>query len=224
MERILEIRNVSKSYSKRPIIHQVSMTVCRGECIGILGNNGSGKSTLMSIVAGMTAADEGEIYYKGTRISKKDRYEIGYVPQAPNLLEELTVADNIKLWKNVYKINKKIDVYQMIPDFLKIQPILKEKVSNISLGLRKKVSIAIVLMNQPELLILDEAFAALDAETSNGFKRYLKENPQISCIYTSHIVHEMEELCHSFYLIEDGVMRQIEAIEEYVTRNGQIRG
>lgn len=201
--KVLEVKNLSKKYGKKIILENANFHILEGECVGILGPNGTGKSTLISILAGMEKADTVEIYFLGQAIEQKNRKDIAYVPQMPILFEELTVLENLLLWKKIYKIPKNTEVFQRVPDFLQLDRIKNETVANISQGLKKKVSIAIALMNEPKLLILDEAFAALDFETSEGFKAYLKSSKQMSCLFTSHIVGELEDLCDNFYTLKD---------------------
>lgn len=203
MKKILEVKNLSKKFSKKIILKHATMNIHEGECIGILGPNGAGKSTLISILAGLESADHGEILFLGEPINKKHRMEIAYVPQVPVLFDELSVQENLLLWKKIYKIPKQHNIFDIIPDFLKLESVKDELVANISQGLKKKVSIAIALMNNPKLLILDEAFAALDFETSEGFKDHLRGNRELSCIFTSHIQGELEDLCDDFYTIRD---------------------
>lgn len=194
---MLKCQNIVKKYNKNVFLDRISLEVSSSECLGILGDNGSGKSTLMSIIAGILDYDGGEIFIDDVKISKKSRQKIGYVPQQPVLLENISVKDNIKLWESVYNIQNNI------PDFLQIEEFYSKKICDLSGGMKKKVSIAIALMNNPEYLILDEAFSAVDSKTIDNTIGYLK-NKKIGILYSSHNINEIIELCDKILVLKNG--------------------
>ncbi len=196
--------DLAKKYHKTQVVQGVSFALQQGECLGVLGDNGSGKSTLMSIVAGMQPADGGTLLLDGAPISKQARRRIGYVPQVPILMEALTVRENIALWQSIYQMPVTDALPASIPDCLDIPTLLPKRVARLSGGMKKKVSIAIALMHQPDYLVLDEACAALDAKTVGGMVQYLKSATQMGVIYSSHNIQEVAWLCHRVMVLRKG--------------------
>lgn len=193
---LLQVSGLSKKYGINTILDTIDFHIEIGEKVALLGPNGSGKSTILSIIGGMSSYDSGEILFENQYISKKIRRNIGYIPQVPNLLEDLSVKDNLDIWKLAYEIPHDVQLNTLIPDFLSLENLYSIRVNQLSGGQKKKVSIAIALMNCPKLLILDEAFAALDKETCDGFIKYLSEKKLLSCLYTSHISSEIDLICN----------------------------
>lgn len=195
----LECILIKKKINNMDFLKDISFGVNSNECFGILGTNGSGKSTILSIIAGTNNFDSGNILLNNQKITKKNRHKIGYVPQQPVLIDSITVLDNLNLWKSIYKQKN----FDNIPDFLEINEFYKKKVCNLSGGMKKKVSIAIALLNNPEFLILDEAFSALDNKTCDNMIGYLK-NKKIGVIYSSHNINEIIELCDKILVLKNG--------------------
>ena len=211
---MIEITSIRKSYHKKKILTDVSVTAHEGECIGIVGCNGCGKSTFLSIIAGAVKADGGSLHIEGEDVFKNPRLfskKIGYVPQENPLIEELSVLDNLKLW------------YCDIPDQLKkdlkedgiltrfgVDQMIKTKVSKLSGGMKKRVSIGCALAKKPPILILDEPGAALDfvlkAQIIAYMKDYMKQGGTI--FLTSHEQGELS-VCNRMIYIKDGISEEI---------------
>ena len=213
---ILQGQSLSKSYGTRSFLKDVSLSVRPGSCLGVLGDNGSGKSTLMSILAGMLPADGGAVLYHGTPITRAHRQHVGYVPQVPILMDDLTVDDNLRLWHSVYHRKDFAATLAEIPAFLGIDAMRKKKVGALSGGMKKKVAIAVALMNHPDVLILDEAFAALDAKTVDAMMAHLRSIPSMGMIYSSHNIHEIVTLCDEVVVLHQGeIVHTAHGVQEY---------
>ncbi|MFI3200864.1 MAG: ABC transporter ATP-binding protein [Eubacteriales bacterium] len=196
---MLKCKDIQKKYNKEIFLDNISLEVQKGECFGILGDNGSGKSTLMSIIAGVSPFDSGEIIFDNQRICKKSFMKIGYVAQYPTFMENITVHDNLKLWKSIYHVK----TFEYVPTFLGIEEMYHKKVCDLSGGMKKKVSLAIALMNNPEFLILDEAFAALDHQTCENMIEYMKKQ-NMGVLFSSHNIHEIIKLCDKIMVLKRG--------------------
>lgn len=195
---MLELIHIKKCYGKKEVLHDVSMRVESGQCIGIIGPNGSGKSTLLSIIVGVLKPNSGTVSLEG---------EIGYVPQDNALMEELTVRDNLEFWcaANDRKIEQVLNESSFILA-LGIHPMLKQKVKNLSGGMKKRVNIAIALIHNPDFIILDEPCSALDIIYKNEVVSYLmklKEEGK-TILYTSHSGDEIERLCDKVCILKEG--------------------
>ena len=210
---MLDVRGVCKRYGKTTVLRQVSMTVHTGECVGIVGANGVGKSTLLEILAGGLAPDEGEIYMEGERVSGAKLAErTGFVPQENPLFEDLTVKDNLELWYRGRRREIERDMESGHLRTLGIPEFYKKKVSRLSGGMKKRLSIACALAERPKLLILDEPGAALDFVAKNAIIEYIRQYAQAghSVLMVSHELPELA-VCGRLYGMKDGRLEQLES-------------
>lgn len=188
---MLEIKDISKSYGNKIVLNNISITAQTGEAIGILGINGSGKSTLLTCIAKSFAGNR--------------EYSIGYVPQENPLFDELKPIDNIKMWTRL----SKAEILQclMSPPLssMGITEFLDTPVRKMSGGMKKRVSIATVLINKPSLLLLDEPFAALDLPAKQDILNYMGEYRSMggTIIIASHD-QDVFNFCNKVYLLKDG--------------------
>ena len=196
----LEISHIGKKFGKKTVLQDVSISASKGECIGILGGNGSGKTTLLSILAGVIAADTGEVLWEGTKLS---RTKFGYVPQGIPLFEELSAMDNLRLWYSKKEVKKELEegVLKLlgIPEFIRIP------VKKMSGGMKKRLSIGCAVAQKPSLLLLDEPTAALDLLCKQKIWEYLSEylNEGGTILLVTHDVWEIEK-CTRCYIAKEG--------------------
>ena len=172
-DSLLEIKNVSKSFGERKILDNVSLKINRGEILGLLGPNGAGKSTIFNLITGLLKPDFGKIIFGNKDATEYPIYirtrefKIGYVPQYGGFFSDLTTYENLKaiaeiLIKDPREQNSKIEY--LISKF-ELDYIRNIKASFLSGGQKKKLVIAIALLGDPKILLLDECFAALDVLT-----------------------------------------------------------
>lgn len=204
---MLEIQGIKKKYGRKEVLKNINLKIEKGQCVGIIGPNGSGKSTLLSIIVGVLKPSSGKIVMQG---------DIGYVPQDNALMEELTVKDNLEFWCAAYgKRVKEVLAENTYTKALGIEEMLGQKVKRLSGGMKKRVNIAIALINNPTYIILDEPCNALDIIYKNEVVDYLlelkKEGKTI--IYTSHSGDEVERLCDKVCILKDGYIVREETIE-----------
>lgn len=175
---MLEVTGIAKHYKKKEVLKDVTFTLKKGECIGMIGANGCGKSTLLSIMAGITKADAGEIHFAGENLLKKPelfKKYIAYVPQNNPLIEELSVMDNLKLWYAGSVLDLKEQWDQGLLARFSLWDIRREKVKKLSGGMKKRLSIACAMATTAPVLIMDEPGAALDFPTKQDIREYLEE-------------------------------------------------
>ena len=170
---ILKLQNISLSFQKRQILENISFDINQGEIFGMLGPNGVGKSTIFNLVTGLIKPDKGDIIIKDERVNdypifmRTAKFKIGYVPQYGGYFYDLTLFENLKavaeiLVKDQRKRAEKINFLISKFDLSQIRDI---KAKFLSGGQKKKLVIAMALLGDPELLLLDECFAALDVMT-----------------------------------------------------------
>jgi len=201
---MISINNLTFSYGKRTILDDVSFEIKEGECVGIVGTNGSGKSTLLSIIAGVRKAKSGAITKSDNKLT------ISYVPQENPLMPDLSGYDNILLWYKGSKKSLEEKLSSELISMLGINSYLKKPVKRLSGGMKKKISLAMALINEPALLIMDEPSAALDLPSKADMAIYLKKYIATggSIIITSHEEAEFD-ICDTLYLLKDAKLNKI---------------
>lgn len=205
---MLHVEHISFSYRKKEVLRDISFTAKEGDFIGIIGKNGCGKSTLLSVLAGVKRPANGMVSYQGTPLFHKKSSPadiIGYVPQLNPLLPELSVQDNVRLWKreNTAPDTSSDELFRR----LELTDVMHTPVAKLSEGLKKRVSIASVLQNNPKILILDEPSAALDLPCKEVIHKQLRsfsDNGGI-VLFTSHEEAEFA-LCSTLYILKEGIL------------------
>ena len=170
---LVELQKVSMFYNKRQILNNLSLKINRQEVLGMLGPNGVGKSTIFHIITGLKDASYGKVFIKGidcTNIpiyERATKFKLGYVPQHGGLIQDLTLFENLKLVAEIQIKEKDIrqsKIEKIITQF-EFENLLNIKSKNLSGGQKKKLVIGMALINDPNILLLDEPFAALDILT-----------------------------------------------------------
>lgn len=204
---MLQIDGLCKSYAGRRIVEPVRFFLPAGFCLGITGANGAGKSTLLRLIAQLEKADSGNIFFDGTPVLGDRQFlrkQIGYVPQQNDLMEDLTVHQQLKLWQSACGLAGPLP--EDVLSLMGIQPMLRKRIGTLSGGMQRRVSIAMALLNQPSILILDEATTGLDQAYRVAFLKFL-ETYLHNCgriLLCSHDPQELEKLCGSFLHLQDG--------------------
>lgn len=223
MERII-VEGITSAYGRKQVLSSVNLSAKAGECVGLVGANGCGKSTLLNILAGMRGADGGRILFDGQPafasgtlqipLSKKQQKQLfihytGYVPQESQLIEELTVQDNLLLWYGNVKLLK-AELEQQPLCQLGLKQLCRMRVKKLSGGQKKRVSIGCALAGHPPILLLDEPGAALDLPGRAEVKRYLQSYKQMGGIIIIATHEESDlELCDKLYALKNGISREI---------------
>lgn len=222
---MLEVQSITKSYGKKLILNQISFSVQPGEIIGLVGENGAGKSTLLNILATLASPTNGNIvlYEKSYREKRKEvRKQIGYVPQDIAIWEEFSVEENMVFFEKLsWKRRSKQELQQLCLD-MELDK-WKEPVKTLSGGMKRKLNMAISLIHEPDLLLLDEPTVGIDLKSRKEIGNHLKNlaiNENKMIMYTSHDMDEISTLCDSIICIgEDPFYRNLlkEANKQIVT-------
>ena len=171
----ITVENIVKKYGGKTVLDGVSFETCSGKIVGILGSNGSGKSTLFSILAGVIGRNSGSFFCEGRDLFKEEKLRsglVGYVPQGVPLIEELTAKDNLRLWYDGDTMKKELE--SGVLAMLGIDAFLTKRVSQLSGGMKKRLSIGGGVANGPKILMLDEPSAALDLVCKERISNYLR--------------------------------------------------
>ena len=213
----LKIKNVSKSFNDIPVLNGLNLNIFPGSINGLLGENGSGKTTLFNLILGILKADNGEIFAKGSTLissmpihERCKKFRISYVPQKESLFQGLSCEDNIKGLCELQKMDgrkteEKCD--QLLTEF-SLLDVKKIKAKDLSGGQKKKLSIARALINDPQVLLLDEIFAALSPKIIDTIKNLLSNlqttRKNISILISDHIYQHILDLSDIVHVLSDG--------------------
>lgn len=204
----LEAKNIKKFFDKHAVIENFSLSISAGQVMGIVGDNGSGKSTIMRIIALVERQDEGTITINlknATNHIKHFRNQIGYIPQAIGLIEEMSAKDNLKLFSLSQDEQTKIKIEEFAEVF-GMRKFLNKKVKKLSGGMKRRVNIAAGLMNSPKLIIADEPFAGLDAKQRGSVIAYFKKlnNEGVAILITSHYIENIKPWADDIIYMDSG--------------------
>lgn len=203
---MIKVENVSKRYSKIPVIEHIYLTVSRGEIRGLIGNNGAGKTTLIKCITGIYKPDDGSVLYDDEKIYDNPdvKHKVGYVSDNCGYLGRYSVSGMVRLYENYYpNFNK--EKFNTLNEEFGLS--LKSKVKNLSKGQKMRLGFMLELSKQPEYLILDEPTSGLDPVAKNKFMEILVqevEKGNIGVLISSHNLGDLEKLCDTITLIEDG--------------------
>lgn len=197
---MLEVVGICKSYHGRQVLKDVRFLLPRGHCLGVTGENGAGKSTLLRILAQMERPDRGDVRVHGESVLGNREFmrkSVGYVPQRPDLMEELTVLQQLKLWHSACGLSGPLPAEPL--ELMGIGPMLKSRLFTLSGGMKQRVSIAMALLSNPEILVMDEATTGLDREYRERLLVWLEEFLERGgrVIWCSHHRQELDRLCGS---------------------------
>ena len=213
---IIDIRDLTKSYGKARGIEHVSLEVEEGDIFGFIGPNGAGKSTTIRVLLNLIFPTGGEAKIMGmdaVRDSKKIRLSTGYVPSDANLYSSMDVDEFLGYCLGFYRTAKGADRIAELSELFELDR--KRKISDLSMGNRKKVSIIQSLLHNPRLLILDEATMGLDPLMQARFFELLRsENSKgMTIFFSSHTLSEVQLLCKRVAIIKEGRIIKVEDIE-----------
>jgi lipooligosaccharide transport system ATP-binding protein len=214
---ILQVNDLYKSYGREgartAVIDGLSFTLRRGECYGLLGPNGAGKTTTLRLCLGLTAPDRGEITLAGKSIpleARAARLRVGVVPQSDNLDPDFTVTENLMVFGRYFGIPD-AEITARIPNLLEFANLAAKRnarIDELSGGMKRRLTLARALINDPDLIFMDEPTTGLDPQARHmiweRLKRLLADGKTI--FLTTHFMDEAERLCDRLAVIDHGRM------------------
>lgn len=206
MDYILKTNDLCKSFKGQVAVNNVSLSIQRNSIYGLLGPNGAGKSTTLKMITGILKPTSGIIEFDGHPWSRKDLGDIGALIETPPLYENLTAYENLKVRTTMLGLpNKRIDeVLQIVC----LTDTGKKRAGQFSLGMKQRLGIAIALLNNPKLLILDEPTNGLDPLGIEELRELIRSFPSkgITVILSSHILSEVQQIADHIGIIAGGVL------------------
>lgn len=208
MEKILEIKNLTKKFGKKTVVNNLSFDIYPGEICGFLGPNGSGKTTTIKMVVGLLEPNNGtvSICNKNIKTNIEDALKnVGAIVENPDLYKEFSGRKNIMLAANICKASP--ERQQEVIDTVGLSNRIDEKVKKYSLGMKQRLGIAVALLSNPKLLIFDEPTNGLDPTGIKDFRETIKRlahEEGVGVLISSHMMSEMELICDKIVIIEKG--------------------
>lgn len=206
MEIMLQTTELCKSFKKQKAVNKVSLNIARGKVYGLLGPNGAGKSTTLKMLTGILKPTSGEIYFDGKPWSRENLSKIGALIENPPIYENLSARENLKVRALLLGADeKRIDeVLQTVS----LTDTGKKKAGQFSLGMKQRLGIAMALLGEPKLLILDEPANGLDPIGIEGLRELIRSFPShgITVILSSHILSEVQLIADYVGIISNGIL------------------
>ncbi|MFV0481042.1 MAG: ABC transporter ATP-binding protein [Campylobacteraceae bacterium] len=208
---MLKIKNLNKSFSNHHILKNINIEIKNCGIFALLGLNGAGKTTLISILCGILQPNSGEIFYNDKpffSLLKKDRSFCSLTPQDFAFYPTLSVKENMDFFSSLSGLSqeKQKEMYDFSISVNKLENYLHVKAKNLSGGLKRRLNLAIGLLNDPKILFLDEPTVGIDPQSRNFILNTIKElgKKDKLIIYTSHYMNEVDFLADNIAIIDDG--------------------
>jgi ABC-2 type transport system ATP-binding protein len=205
---MLQIEKLSKSYGKRQVLQDLTLHIPPGEIYGLLGPNGAGKTTTINIICNLVQADSGAIAINNQPICAATKQLIGIAPQENLLYKTLTCEENLNFFAQIYGLQRKVRKQQVQSCLAAVNLVDRAKtpVEKLSGGMQRRMNVAIALVHQPKLVILDEPTTGLDIEARYEIWELIRrlKDRGITVLLTTHLLEEAERLCQRIGILKHG--------------------
>ncbi|MEN2774397.1 ABC transporter ATP-binding protein [Acetivibrio clariflavus] len=222
MEKVIEIKELTKIYKNGRGIQNLSLDIYKGDIFGFLGPNGSGKTTAMKIMTGLMKADSGTVKLLGYNIV--DEYEkamerVGCIIETAESYPYLTAYENLKLFSRYYKNidDNRINEVLELTGLLRYQ---NEKAKNFSLGMKQRLGLSAAILSKPDLVILDEPLNGLDVEGMIEIRKLIKrlaETEKTTFFISSHLIHDVELTCTRIGILYEGKLLNVDYMQNILS-------
>ena len=204
IKNIIEIKDLCKSYKKQKVLKEISMNIPKNQVYGLLGANGAGKSTLLKMMSGLSRPTSGEILFEGHPWSRKDLKDIGALIETPPIYENLTAWENLKVKALLLGVSE--ERMQEVLEIVNLTDTGRKRAGAFSLGMKQRLGIALALLGNPRLLILDEPTNGLDPLGIQELRHLIRSFPEqgITVIVSSHILSEIRMTADHIGIISHG--------------------
>lgn len=218
---MLKIENLTKKYGDKSAIDNLNLEVQDGEIFGFIGHNGAGKTTTIKCMVGILEFDNGNIYINGNSIKDeplKCKKDIAYIPDNPDIYENLTGISYLNFVADIFEIDKKTreERINKYAEAFEIKNELQDLISSYSHGMKQKLVIISALIHKPSLIILDEPFVGLDPKSTKDVKDIMKElcKENVTFFFSSHVLEVVEKLCDEVAIIKDGKILEVGSVDK----------
>ncbi len=226
MNAVLSARNLRKCYGDQVVVDGLNLSIQRGECFGLLGPNGAGKTTTLRLMLGLITPDEGELQLLNHAVpqqARDARVRVGVVPQIDNLDPDFTVAENLLVYGRYFGISDAA-INARLPELLEFANLTGKrdvKVPTLSGGMKRRLTLARALVNDPDVIFLDEPTTGLDPQARHLIWQRLRELTARgkTLLLTTHFMEEAERLCHRLAVMDNGRIISTGSPRELIEQN-----
>lgn len=213
-QSVLEVKGLTKHYDSFVAVKNIDFTLHKGEIVGLLGPNGAGKSSTIQMLLGLLTPSAGQIMYFGRDFSKHKidiLHRINYVSAFNTLQQRITIEQNLHVFALAYDVNNAKQKIAELLDYFGVAHLKNQRYQTLSAGQRTRVGLVKAFLNDPELVLMDEPTASLDPDIVDkvlGMIEQFKKERQLSILYTSHNMHEVERICDRVIFLSHGKIVQ----------------
>lgn len=226
MQAVIRATGLQKSYAGQRVVDGLDLSIQRGECFGLLGPNGAGKTTTLRLMLGLITPDRGELRLLDHAVpedARAARMRVGVVPQMDNLDPDFTVAENLLVYGRYFGMSDAA-IAARIPELLEFANLTAKrdvKVPTLSGGMKRRLTLARALINDPEVIFLDEPTTGLDPQARHLIWQRLRELTAQgkTLLLTTHFMDEAERLCHRLAVMDNGRIISTGSPRELIAQN-----
>jgi ABC-2 type transport system ATP-binding protein len=215
---VLNIEKLSKSYGERQVLQDLTLHIQPGEIYGLLGPNGAGKTTTINIICNLLSADSGVIQINGKPVSNTTKLFVGVAPQENLLYKTLSCEENLNFYAQIYGLKTQQRRQQVEASLAAVNLLdrAKSPIETLSGGMQRRINIAVALVHQPKLLILDEPTTGLDIEARYEIWDLIRrlKSQGMTILLTTHLLDEAERLCQRIGILKGGRIVAEGSLEE----------
>jgi len=226
MGEVLRLSDLHKRYGDTVALAGLSLTVRRGEILGLLGPNGAGKTTAVHLAVGLLAPDAGEVTIEGLGSPRTPevRRRIGVAPQALALYEPLSSEENLRFFGRIYGLSGRalVDRVAWALDFAALGDRRRAPTSALSGGMKRRLNLAVALIHDPDLILLDEPTVGVDPQSRNAILERIAELRRLgrTVVYATHYMEEAARLCDRVAIVDHGRLLALGSVEDLVREHG----
>lgn len=206
----IKVKNVSKKFKKNFVLNEVSLDFKSGKIYGFSGRNGTGKSVLLKIICGLYSPTKGEVTFDGINYNKNNMFvpNVRALIEKPNFFPDLTGFENLQLLASIQNKITNDDIYKAL-EIVNLKADMNKKYSEYSLGMKQKLGIAQVIMEYPDVIILDEPFNGIEEESVKKISEFLikEKNSGKLIIVSTHIKEDLENISDIIYYFDNGSVK-----------------
>ncbi len=225
MGGLLELNGLRRTYGSVTALDDLTFSVPSGQVVGFLGPNGAGKTTTMRAIFGLTDLESGSVTWNGTVVGQAERRRFGYMPEERGLYPGMQVGDQIEYLGRLHGLSRPDASAATVTwlERLGIADRARDKVETLSHGNQQRVQLAVALLHDPELLVLDEPLAGLDPTGIDAISAVLVDQARAGCcvLFSSHQLDLVEDLCDVVTIIDHGRLVVSGTVDELVTAGSQ---
>lgn len=201
--KLLEVKNLNKSFDNKEILKDISFNLSSGKIIGLLGKNGAGKTTLLKIINDLLTIDHGQVLFKGKKIGVYSKEHISYLPERTYLDKSMKISDVLNYFSEFYKYFDKEKAYRLLNN-LNLNS--ESRINKMSKGMQEKLQLILVMSREADLYILDEPLSGVDPATRDYILDTILSNFKegSSIIISTHLISDIERILDEVIFIDEG--------------------